>query len=90
MENSFLNYETARVQKAELEAHVASLGQELHKFDIYRDGALHLIPDEVKKTPEYILAKSNYSKAFAQLQSFNRSFLLAFRKEYQAERSKFK
>ena len=56
-------------------------------MDKFPRGEMGLVDNEVRKSEEYQIAKSNLDKSFQELRQFNVYFMKAFKKEYTKERS---
>jgi len=81
-------FETAKSQRALIEAELASLGAILRAFRSEAEiGPMGLTPDHIKAMPEWKAAKHNYQVAFEKLRKFNAVFVKKFKKELAAERA---
>lgn len=80
-----MSYLEAKAERDRLEMIVASAEQVLKQFPKLPSG---LTPDHVRTTAEYRLANCNFDKAFANLRSFNGSFVKKFKKEIAEDRRK--
>ena len=75
-----MSFDNATKIKSQLEENVKILSENM---SIFPRGAMGLIPDEIKKTDEYIRVKSAYDYGFKELQNFNRIYVKQFKKELQ-------
>lgn len=78
-------YEQARNLVEQAESRVEQASLKLKPFPKLENG---LIPDSVKKSPEFQEALTEYRSAFSHLQEVNRWFLRNFNKEYREERER--
>ena len=79
-----MTYSEAKKVRDSLEAVVKATGKAVEAFP--REGAMNLVTEEVRLSPDYRAAKSAYNRAFFELQTFNRSFVRKFAKELRLER----
>lgn len=79
-----VTFEDAKKIKAQLEENCKKLGE---AFDKYPRGAMGLIADYIKATPEYQRERKLYNIAFTQLQNFNKVYVKQFKKEIAKERA---
>lgn len=79
-----MTYLEAKAIKKELDNKVDTFEAVLKGFEV--KGSFGLVPDEIRKTPEYRNAKLNFDKAFKELQQFNKFFVKEFKKELTTER----
>lgn len=78
MKNLGMTFENATQIKAKLEENVKVLSESM---SIFPRGAMGLIPDEIKKTDDYIRVKAAYDCGFKELQTFNKVYVKQFKKE---------
>lgn len=80
MKNLEMSFDNATKIKSQLEENVKMLSESM---SVFPRGSMGLIPDEVKKTDEYISVKSAYDIGFKELQNFNKVYVKQFKKELQ-------
>lgn len=73
-----MSFANATKIKAELEENLNVLSESLKVFP---RGSMGLIPDDIKKTNEYIVVKVAYDHGFKELQNFNKVYVKQFKKE---------
>lgn len=78
-----MNYQEAKIVKANLEKEVEVTGSVMQKFP---KGAMGLTPDNVKASVEFKTAKRAFDVAFSNLRNFNGQFVKVFKKEIAQER----
>lgn len=76
----------AKARRDALERDHRAAAFALKAVDGIGSGRLGLTPDSVKMTPEYRAARAAYDRAFAELRSFNATFVRTFKAELAAER----
>lgn len=81
-----MNYEEAKVYKANLEAINDAASEALQAFDSLGKSSMGMTPDDVKVMSEYQAAKKAYDVSFNNLRNFNGQFMKVFKKEVQADR----
>lgn len=80
----YSGYEDAKAQRDALEEEMSLATAEIKSFP---RGAMNLVPDHVKASPEYRSAKLRTDRAFAKLRAFNAEFVKRFKEEIRADRS---
>jgi hypothetical protein len=82
---SAIDYSQAKAVKDKLweqmEAHSKALRA------ISGGGLMGMTPENVRATPEWQLANSNYAKSSAMVRAYNTEFLKKYSKEYKADRA---
>lgn len=85
-----MNYQEAKVYKANLEAINDAASKALQAFDSLGKSEMGMTPDHVKAMPEYQATKKAYDISFNNLRNFNgqfmKVFMKVFKKEVQADR----
>jgi len=76
------NYQEYKKIKGEIDATLQEIEKRLHSFPKNEMG---LIPDVIRKTPEYIETKKHWNKYWSVLQSINKIGVKKFKKEIQKE-----
>jgi len=66
-----MNRDVLRAAKKQLEAELDSASNALRSIKGVGSGLMGLTPDSVKQSQEFIDAKNQYDRAFAQLRAFN-------------------
>ena len=77
-------FEAAKIERAAIDSEVDAASEALRTFP---RGAMGLVTDAAKATPEYRAANARYQRAFARQRDFNTSFTKRFTKELRAERT---
>lgn len=76
-------YEAAKAEKTLLDKEVTAAELTLKTFPRAPNG---LVPENVRLSPEYRVARTRFQRAFAALRAFNEVFMKKFAKEDRAER----
>lgn len=77
------SYSEAKALSDRLNAHASEAGAVLKAFPRLPSG---LVPDAIRLSAEYQLAKAAYDRAFAKLRAFNASFTRQYAAELRADR----
>lgn len=80
-----MNYEEAKSYRDEMEKRHKIDLDKIKEFDKYKI-AMGIVPDHIRETPEYQIAKKAVDNNFAELRNFNQWFVKTFKKEIQADR----
>lgn len=83
MKNLEINFDNSTKIKSQLEESVKILSESM---SVFPRSSMGLIPDDVKKTDEYIRVKLAYDYGFKELQNFNKIYVKQFKKELQKMR----
>lgn len=76
------NYQEYKKIKGEIDATLQEIENRLHSFPKNEMG---LIPDVIRKTPEYLETKKQWNKYWSLLRSINQIGVKKFKKEIQKE-----
>lgn len=78
-----MTYQEAKEVNKRIEEKVNILSAKLNS---YPKGLMGMTREDIRLSDEYQAVKREYSKAFKELQDFNKWFLKTFKKEYAKER----